>query len=365
MIRLAILTLLLTFIFSSCKDDDTGGETTTPAEEVYYPDNSGDWETLSTDSIGWRSDKLQELYNLLENNDTRAFIVLVNGRIAVEQYFGKDIVNLGDFKPTSRWYWASAGKTLTSFATVKAKEEGFLDFEDKTSDYLGEGWTSLTKEQEDKITVWNQLTMTSGLDDGVDNNFNTSPEKLIYKADAGQRWAYHNAPYTLLDTVLESATGLFFEQYFNAKIKDKIGMDGSWSWLRDNHIFFSTARSMARFGHLILNNAKWQNEQLLDSALVREMTTQSQELNEAYGYLWWLNGKDSYMLPETQVKFNGMLLPDAPYDALAGLGANGQYLCVVPSKKMVVIRMGDNPDDALVPALFLNDIWKNLNEVIP
>jgi CubicO group peptidase (beta-lactamase class C family) len=51
---------------------------------------------------------------------------------------------------------------LIGFTVGKAKEEGPLNLSDKTSKYLGENGTSLTKEQQDKITVWHRLTMTSG-----------------------------------------------------------------------------------------------------------------------------------------------------------------------------------------------------------
>ena len=105
------------------------------------------------------------------------------------------------------WYWASAGKTLTGFTVGKAQEEGFLNIDQPSNLYLGEGWTSLDLEQENKITVKNHLTMTTGLDDGIANSDNTDPANLQYKAEVGTRWAYHNAPYTILDQLVESAVG--------------------------------------------------------------------------------------------------------------------------------------------------------------
>jgi CubicO group peptidase (beta-lactamase class C family) len=357
-----ILLLILALIQIGCNDDDTAIH---PPEEVtYFPDSDENWQQLNTDSMGWDHTAIESLYTLLEENGTRGFVVLIDGKIALENYWGKGILNINPFTKKSDWYWASAGKTLTAFAIMKAQEEGFLSLSDKTSDHLGKGWTACTPQQEDAITIWHQMTMTSGLDDGVNDPFNTKPENLIYNAAPGTRWAYHNAPYTLLDTVVTSATNTNFDTYFKNKLRDKIGMNGYWTWLGDNHVYFSTPKSMARFGHLILHNGKWKEEQLLAVHDIVEMTTKSQDLNEAYGYLWWLNGQNSYMLPGSQLKLSGSLFPDAPSDAFAGLGKNGQYLCIVPSKKMVLVRMGDNPDQSLVPAAFLNDIWKKLNEVM-
>jgi hypothetical protein len=60
-----------------------------------------------------------------------------------------------------------------------------------------------------------------------------------------------------------------------------------------------------------------------------------------------LNGKSSYHLPQTQLQFNGSIIPNAPNDMFMALGKNDQKIYIVPSKKMVVIRMGDvaNPDN--------------------
>jgi len=49
---------------------------------------------------------------------------------------------------------------------------------------------------------------------------------------------------------------------------------------------------------------------------------------------------------------------------ISGIGKNGQYVCVIPSKNMVLVRMGENPESVPVPFLFLNDIWKKLNSII-
>jgi CubicO group peptidase (beta-lactamase class C family) len=89
-----------------------------------------------------------------------------------------------------------------------AQQEGHLSISDTTSNYLGQGWTICTPQQEEKITIRHQLTMTSGLKDDVPDHYCTLDTCLIYQADAGARWAYHNGPYTLLDSVIEVATGL-------------------------------------------------------------------------------------------------------------------------------------------------------------
>ncbi|MBT8189751.1 MAG: beta-lactamase family protein [Saprospiraceae bacterium] len=373
--RIFILCLFLNPIFS-CTMMDPGTDTDqdpgeneeidTIGQNLYFPPLDEDiWASSNLDILGWDMEKVQDLYQLLESNGTRAFIILVNGKLVLEKYFGKDLLNLTDFNKEKQWYWASAGKTLTAFIVGKAQEQNYLDITNPSSDYLGQGWTSLPSDKEINITVRNQLTMTTGLDDLVVNSNSIEPGDLIFKADAGNRWAYHNAPYTLLDAVVESAVNSEFEDYFNSILRDAIGMDGTWQWIGDNHVYLSTARAMARFGLLIQSQGKWEDIEIMkDKSFFDEMINPSQKINESYGYLWWLNGYSSHMLPATQIVFPGSISPEAPTDMISGIGKNGQYLSIIPSLNMVMVRMGENPDQVAVPILFQNDIWKIMNEIL-
>ena len=328
------------------------------AQNSYFPPLTGNtWETTSPKSLGWCEDKIDSLYLFLEQKNTKAFLVLKDGKIVLEKYFG-------NFKQDSVWYWASAGKSLTGFVVGLAQQDGKLNINDKTSKYLGSGWSSLTTAQEDKITVLNQLTMTSGFDDGVANKNCTLPICLQYKADPNTRWAYHNAPYTLLDKVIEKATGQTLNGYITSKMKFQTGFSGNFYNIDDNNVFVSTPRSMARFGLLMLNKGKWNNTTVMsDQNYLQAMTNTSQNLNKSYGYLWWLNGKASYMLPTSQFVLAGKLTENAPDDMFSAMGKNGQLLHIVPSQNLIVVRMG-NDDGSPVPTVFANDIWKNLNKVI-
>jgi hypothetical protein len=148
--------LLLTFIGL------TSFLQTTKAQTLYFPplSSTANWDTISPSSLGWCLNEIDTLYDYLQQQDTKGFIVLKDGKIVLEKYFGT-------FTKDSLWYWASAGKTITSFLVGKAQEENYLSITDTSSTYLGAGWTNCTTTQEDKIKIRNQLTMTSGLDDGV------------------------------------------------------------------------------------------------------------------------------------------------------------------------------------------------------
>lgn len=327
------------------------------AQSYFPPNNSSEWDTLSPSNFDWCPDKIDSLYGFLDEANSKSFILLKDGKIVLEQYFD-------EHTDSSYWYWASAGKTLSSFLLGIAQEEGFLNINDTTSDYLGSGWTYSSPEEEEKITIWNQLTMTSGLDDGVSNPFCTDDSCLIYLAEPETRWAYHNAPYTLLRPVLENATGQGINIYANQRLLNPIGMDGIFSYVGYDNVFSSTTRSMARFGLLIQNNGEWDGTQILsDENYFSQMVNSSQALNESYGYLWWLNGKSSFMLPGTQFVFDGSLFPNAPNDVIAALGKNGQIINVVPSENMVWIRMGNTTSTELVETNLNIGIWNYINDL--
>jgi hypothetical protein len=136
------------------------------AQLYFPPNNSTVWDTISPTSLGWCKIRIDSLSDFLDSNNTKAFILLKDGKIVLEEYFH-------GHSDTSNWYWASAGKTLTAFMVGVAQEENFLQIADTTSTYLGKGWTACTPGQEEKITIRHQLTMTSGLDDGVADHYCT------------------------------------------------------------------------------------------------------------------------------------------------------------------------------------------------
>ncbi len=310
------------------------------------------------ESLGWCRDKTGPLYTYLETRNSKAFLVLKDGKIVMEKYFGK-------FTKDSLWYWASAGKTLTAFAIGLAQEDGFLKITDTSSKYLGKGWTNCTSAQEDKITIRHQLSMTTGLDDGVPDNHCTLDTCLQYLADAGKRWSYHNAPYTMLDKVIENSTGKNLNIYLNSKLKTPTGMNGLFLKIGYDNVFLSTPRSMARFGLLMLSKGDWNGTKIMkDQTYFSQMINTSQNLNNSYGYLWWLNGKNNFMVPGLQFVFPGYLSPNAPADMYSAMGKNGQFLNVIPSQNLIVIRLGNAPGGNEVPFLMNDTIFIKLKAVI-
>lgn len=338
--------LILTFLFPLF----LAGQT------IYFPPvNSNTWDTIAPTQLGFCETRLDSLKDFLESKDTKAFLLAKDGKLVIEWY-------LNGQQPSDNWYWASAGKTLTAAMVGIAAQEGYLNINQPVSQYLGVGWTSLTPAKEGLITIRNLLTMTSGLEFNVPDLNCTLPACLLYRADAGTQWYYHNAPYLLLKDVVEAATGKNFNVYLN----QTLGFTGINPVFLNTptspHVAFSLPRVMLRFGLLVQNNGIWNTDTVFHSNYFTDWTQPSQTLNAAYGYLWWLNGSSTHRLPGFNFSFPGPIVPNAPADAYMAAGLNEQRLYLVPSRGWAVVRMGEAtgaPTAAI--SSFDDQLWAHLN----
>ncbi|MDO7853629.1 serine hydrolase [Hymenobacter convexus] len=328
---------------------------TTP---LYFPPLTGTtWASTTPASLGWCQTPLDSLLAFAGRKGSKSLLILKDGRMVVEQYYGT-------YTADSAWYWASAGKSLTATLVGLARQDGLLSLTDSTSRYLGR-WTSATRPQQRQIQLLHQLTMTTGLDDSPPapcDNESTTPSCLRYFAPPATRWAYHTGAYRTLQDVLVQASGATtITQYTNQRLGTRIGLTGLWA----NDVFYSKARSMARFGLFILARGTWNGTQIMtDTAYFRRMTTPSQTLNRSYGYLWWLNGQSSYKLPGAQLTLPGPLIPSAPADLIAALGKNDQKIYVVPSLGLVVVRQGQSAGASrLAASSFDTELWTKIMAV--
>lgn len=356
MIKNKLFQLVLLILLSvGCSKKDDGP--VTGIEAMYFPAvNDTSWERVPLAKLGWNEAGIQPLKDYLIQKNTKSFMILINGRIVMEEYFN-------GHTPTLTWAWNSAGKTLVTAITGIAQQENYLQINNKVSDYLGVGWTSEPQAKENLITVKNLLAMTTGINDASEL---TTVGNLTYLADAGTRWSYSNVFQKLMD-VAAAASKQSFEDFFSAKLKNRVGMEGYWRNGIIYRIYHSNTRSMARFGLLALNKGKWKTDQIVNQDFFTESINTSQNINPAYGYLWWLNGKTTYMVPGSQLKFPGPLVPEAPSDMYTAMGADEQRIYVVPSKNMVVIRMGEGADAGAVNLAisgFDNTLWQKINAVI-
>ena len=339
--------LSIFFVAISCEKSDGDEPEIGP---MYFPPAVGKWEEDIKYNLNWNKDEVQALKDYLGTNGTKSFMILYNGKIVMEEYFnGHDA--------TKTWPWYSAGQTLTSAAVGIAQQDGLLDINDKVSKHLGEGWTSETLEQENLVKIKNLLNMTSGINDQA---VNLNPVDLSYQADAETRWSYHII-YEKLHDIIAKTSGKTFDAYLKEKIADKIGMTGTW-----DEFYSSDTRSMARFGLLALNKGKWSENQIINEAYFNESISTSQTLNLSFGYLWWLGGKNSFIEPNLKTVKNYKPFPNAPADMYMAYGFSDQRIYVSPSKRLVVVRMGNLIDGSYTKFNneFDNEVWGRISTLI-
>ncbi|MCL2155543.1 MAG: serine hydrolase, partial [Leptospirales bacterium] len=153
----------------------------------------------------------------------------------------------------------------------------------------------------------------------------------------GVRHRYQSGVTELLSLIVANAVGTTLSEYASEKLWTPIGAehDALWSLDRDNGIekayccFNTNARDFARIGQLILNKGKWNGKQVISEKFINEATTPAVWLKDGdternvdfYGYQWW------------RLVRNGIEVKYAR-------GIQGQYIFVIPEKKMVVVRLG-------------------------
>ncbi len=338
------------------------------ATELYFP--ADDWDTVEPRAVGWDPDKLVAAMDLAMSRKSSGVVILHRGRIMAEKY--------QDVRPKSFRYRgmchgrdssgrvvedaASVQKSVVSFLVGVAQEKGLVKIGDPVHHHLGVGWSKAEPKQEAAITIRHLITMSSGLN-----------EKLEFVAQPGTKWKYNTTAYSRSLLAIVAASGKSPNELTGEWLTDPVGMtDSRWverRWAKNGNVaanrygFTTTARDLSRFGLLILAKGKWNDEILLaDQEYLQASLSPSQKLNRSYGYLWWLNGQESGVRVVRRVE--GPLIPAAPRDLFAALGALGRKCYVAPSLGLVVTRLGDSPEVIGKPR-FDNEFWRLLMEAAP
>ena len=342
-----------------------------PATELYFPPDSGEWERIDPVLAGWDPEALEAVLHYAEEQRSSGVVILLRGRILAERYWEVEtppgvvdysgLITGRDESGHVIEDVMSIQKSVIAFLAGVAERKDLLDIEQPASKYLGQGWSQATPEQEARIKVRNLLSMASGLD-----------EDLAYMGTPGELYMYNTPVYSRTVTVLERATGMDVNAYTLQWLTSRIGMRDSRWWTRPGEVmvawanvigFVTTARDLARFGLLMQARGNWDGEDLLQNPdYFERMLSPSTVANPSYGFFWWLNGGERWVMGRQNTEAReGSLVPPAPDDLFAGLGALGRKVYVVPSLELVFTRLGDEPSEEA----FSTEIWKRLMKAVP
>lgn len=274
--------------------------------------------------------------------NTRAVLALYDGKIVKEQYapgFDKHTVLLG---------W-SMSKSLTSAMIGILVKEGKLEVDAPAP-------VPEWKDNEKKnITIKHLLQQCTGLDYKENYTGPSDVTNMLFKeGDMAAFTAKHSMKYppgtvfnytsgnsNILSRIIRQTVG---ENEYTAfpytALFHKINAysfllepDASGTYIGSSYSY-GTARDFARFGLLYFNNGKWGNKQLLPQNWVQASTQPyNADKQKHYGYQWWLNGFD-------EANPSQHIFPGVPADMFYAGGFGGQIVAVIPSKKLVVVRLG-------------------------
>lgn len=280
-------------------------------------------------------------HEVLDHFRTVAFLVIQYDSILYEEYRGGwDSLRLSNI--------FSATKSIVGLLTGIAFDEGYIkSLDDNVGKYIPEFDVGDKK----RITVRHLLTMSSGLnwDEAYTSLFSKTTEayygdqirKLVMQlepeAEPGKKFSYKSGDTQLLSFVVEAATGMTISKYAEEKLWKPMQVCNNALWNLDKKggdeksycCFNSTARDMARFGRLILNNGNWEGRQIISEAYLQEAIRPASYLRNQFGD----GDLDYYGFQIWIMNYKGMSFP-------VFRGLDGQYVYIIPQKNAIVVRLG-------------------------
>ncbi|MBW2370231.1 MAG: serine hydrolase [Deltaproteobacteria bacterium] len=349
----------------------------------YYPPvtaEEGNWERTSPENEGWDPQALERVFEYARAHNSSGLVIIKNGRILAERKW--------ELKNPLVWYgayyediwfhgrtpdgWAredvaSTQKSIISILAGIACDKKLLDLDAPVSTYLGPGWSKATPGQEAAIKVRHLLAMSSGI-----------TEKLEYEFPAGEDWKYINKAYSLVNEVIQVATGKLPNEFTREWLTGPLGM-AQTEWIVRSEFFrqwnmnglVTTARDLARFGLMIQAGGTWNGRQIVSQAYLEQALSPSQPHNPAYGLLWWLNNPEGFEWGRSKKGVEtGKFVPDAPGDMIAAMGTSERRVYVVPSLGLVVTRTGssaklDDKGQIVNHGYFDRGLWRLLRDTMP
>ena len=297
---------------------------------------------------------------------TRAVLVIYNGQIVAEQYAP------GFSKDTKMYGWSMA-KSFTAALIGTLVYAGKLNIQQPAP--VPE-WKDV-KDPRHAITTQYLLQQISGLLFEEDYTKMSDATNMLYKQDdmaaftashplaftPGMVFSYSSGNSNILSRIIRQTVGeKDYAAYPYTALFYKIDMyhtllepDGSGTYVGSSYIN-ATARDYARFGLLYYNDGVWNGKRILPEGWVQQTTTAPLCNRQAnYGYQFWLNGVEENNASQH-------LFKDVPADMFYCDGYAGQYIYIIPSQKLVVVRLGLTLDHSFDGNRFLKSIIESIKE---
>jgi CubicO group peptidase (beta-lactamase class C family) len=285
----------------------------------------------SAEAAGLDLAALARLRERAEQTGSNSLVVMVDGVVVVEEYFGE---------PREPIEAMSATKSIVALAIGRLIDDGKIASLDAPVHTLFPEWNQGRKRD---ITVRHLLQHTSGLQNAPNTTLEIYPSpdfvELALAAELehapGTAFSYNNKAVNLLAGVVEVASGQRMDRYIGEKIFAPLGIT-EFGWTLDGagnpHGMSGLqihALDLARIGQLVLQRGVYDGKRVvsaefLDAATTLDATRTAERIGFC-GLLWWL-------IPASASK------PAASIRAYAAIGYLGQYLVIVPDSRIVAVR---------------------------
>ena len=298
--------------------------------------------------------EVDDLFTMEGLGETRALIVMKDGKIAAERY--------GDgYDAETRFVSWSMAKTITAVMIGQLVGDGLLRLDQPAP---VPRWQRSGDPRAD-ITLRHLLQMRSGLEhtEAGDPPYESSEVRMLFldgrddmadyataqppEAEPGERFEYSSnttviladiAARTLTDSDQPEARRRAVSDYLAARLFEPLGADSMVpefdraGTLIGGSLMHATTRDWAKLGELMRNKGSYQGEQLIPRSWVEEMVKPS-PVSPHYGLQTWLNR------PTGEAEHP--LFPNrAPHSAFSMIGHMGQYVFVSPRQGLTIVRLG-------------------------
>ena len=247
------------------------------------------------------------------------------------------------FGPENRFLSWSMAKSFTNALTGILAKEGKLEIH-APADI--EEWQ---QDERRNITIHHLMQMNSGLKWNEDYGNSSDVNNMLHKEGdmakfaiskqleytPGSVFEYASGSTNIVSSLLRKAIGndADYLAFPREKLFNRIGMrsaifevDASGTFVGSSYLY-ATLRDYTRFGLLYLQNGNWLGEQILPVDWVEYTTSAASGSEGTYGAFFWLNK-------------SGSDYPDVPRDMFCCSGHDGQYIYIIPSKELVIVRTG-------------------------
>ncbi len=291
------------------------------ADVNYAPANDLDWKTSTPAEQGVDPMLIAELYHDAGKMDNLyGLLVIKNGYLIAENYFNKGSM-------TKKARLQSVTKSFTSALVGIACDQGIIQNPDqKMMEFFPEFADSLTDKRKEQITVREMLQMRAGYpwEESSEDLFNIlyagfKPHYLIdfpLTINPGEGFQYSNLTSHLLGIITARASNQDLLSFGKENLFNKMKAEPG-KWIKDWKGYYNghgdlhlTARDIAKFGLLYLNNGKFEGQQIISEKWVNESLQNyssdawitKDSINYigryfrdlGYGYQWWSAAVDDH-----------------------------------------------------------------------